>query len=84
LRIFSFGKLRFSGCKFNHFLQQQSFMEQPQQESPFLRLFIAPMTAATTRPVMTMIAIIVEAFIVRPMQLSSQARILPRQWRTGI
>ena len=38
-------------------------MGQPQQELPFLRLLMAPMTATMTRPVTAMIAIIDAVFI---------------------
>ena len=58
-------------------------MEQPQQAEPSFLLRMDDITAQTTRAVMTTIAIIVAAFIIQPMQLSSQARILPRQSRTG-
>ena len=57
-------------------------MGQPQQELPFLRLLMAPMTATMTRPVTAMIAIIVEAFI-RLVQLSILTRLRPRLRRTG-
>ena len=52
-------------------------MGQPQQEFPFLRLLMVPMTATITRPVTAMIAIIVEAFIWL-VQLSILTMLLPR------
>ena len=65
------------------FLQQESFIWQPQQEFPFLRLFMAPIMATITRPVTAMIAIIVEAFIRQLVQLNSQTMLPPRLQRTG-
>ena len=53
-----------------YFLQQESFIGQPQQEFPFLRLFMAPITATMTKPVMAKIAMIVEAFIIMIVLLS--------------
>ena len=62
-----------------HFLQQQSLIGQPQQEFPFLRLFMAPITATITSPVTAIIAIIVEAFIVLTVLLSIQTMQPTRQ-----
>ena len=66
-----------------HFLQQQSFIEQPQQEFPFLRLFMAPKTATMTRPVTAMIAMIVDAFIML-VQLNNLTMRQTRLLRTEI
>ena len=57
-------------------------MGQPQQEFPFLRLLMAPMTATMTRPVTAIMAIIDEAFI-RLAQLNIPTMLQPRQLHTG-
>ena len=57
-------------------------MGQPQQELPFLRLLMAPITATMTRPVTAIIAIIVEAFI-GLVQLNIPTMLRPRLQRTG-
>jgi hypothetical protein len=46
-----------------HLLVQESFMGQPQQAEPFFRLLIDLITARVTRAVISMIAMIVAAFI---------------------
>jgi hypothetical protein len=55
-----------SQCVFEDFLQQESFIGHPQQDLPFLRLLIEPMTATMTSPVTAMIAMIDDVFIILP------------------
>jgi len=58
----------------DYFLQQQSFMEQPQQDEPLFLLRIDEITASVTSAAITMIAMIVGAFIVRLVRLSNQTK----------
>ena len=58
-------------------------MGQPQHEFPFLRLFMAPMTATMTRPVTAIIAIIDAAFIIRLVLSGIPAMPPTRLQRTG-
>ena len=58
-------------------------MGQPQQEFPFLRLFMAPMTATMTRPVTAIIAIIDAAFIILIVLLKIPTKQLPMLRCTG-
>ena len=76
-RSFDVNTLNFFYCV-QRALLQQSFIAQPQQELPFLRLFMAPMTATMTKPVTAMIAMIDDVFIGLE-QLNNLARKLPRQ-----
>ncbi len=66
-----------------YFLQQQSFMEQPQHAEPLFFLRIEEITARVTSAAITMIAMIVGAFIVQPERLSNRTMKPPRQSRTG-
>ena len=48
----------------DYFLQQQSFMEQPQQDEPLFFLRIEEITARVTSAAIAMITMMVAAFIV--------------------
>ena len=63
----------------DYFLQQQSFMEQPQQDEPLFFLRMDEITARVTSAAITMIAMIVGAFIVQLERLNNQTMKLPRR-----
>ena len=63
----------------DYFLQQQSFMEQPQQDEPLFLLRMDEITASVTSAAITMIAMIVGAFIVQLERLNNQTMKLPRR-----
>lgn len=59
--------------------QQQSFMEQPQQDEPLFLLRMDETTARATKAVMTIIDMMVAAFIVRLERLNIQTKKRPRR-----
>ena len=63
----------------DYFLQQQSFMEQPQQAEPLFLLRMDEITASVTSAAIAMIDMMVAAFIVQLERLNNQTMKLPRR-----